>query len=119
MEQNALERCVRLSHVLLGGLLVVPMAIAQAPAANLSLKSDAPMAQDASPEGGPILKVADPTEDLNTGNSGSGGQRTLKFTSMSMPDFALNLNFYEDPGSNPAHLLERPLAGQFPAARID
>jgi uncharacterized protein (TIGR03435 family) len=47
-------------------------------------------------KGGPILKVADPSEDLNTGNSGSGGQRTLKFTNMSMPDFVLNMNLYED-----------------------
>jgi uncharacterized protein (TIGR03435 family) len=45
---------------------------------------------------GPILKVADPNESLNTGNSGGGGQRTLKFTNMSMPDFALNMNLYED-----------------------
>ena len=47
-------------------------------------------------KGGPILKVADPNEDLNTGNSGSGGQRTLRFTNMSMANFALNMNFYED-----------------------
>jgi len=47
-------------------------------------------------KGGPILKVADPNEDLNTGNSGTGGQRTLKFTNMSMANFALNMNFYED-----------------------
>jgi uncharacterized protein (TIGR03435 family) len=47
-------------------------------------------------KGGPILKVADPNETLNTGNSGGGGRRTLKFTSMSMRDFALNMNFYED-----------------------
>jgi uncharacterized protein (TIGR03435 family) len=47
-------------------------------------------------KGGPILKIADPNENLNTGNSGSGGERTLKFTNMSMPDFALNMNFYED-----------------------
>ncbi len=47
-------------------------------------------------KGGPLLKIADPREELNTGNSGSGGERTLKFTNMSMPDFALNMNFYED-----------------------
>jgi uncharacterized protein (TIGR03435 family) len=47
-------------------------------------------------KGGPTLKVADPSEPLNTGNSGSGGRRTLKFTNMSMPNFALNMNFYED-----------------------
>jgi len=206
MERNALGLFVRLGQVLLGALLMVQMVMAQAPAANIAVKSDArPMARDASPDflvatikpsdpgspsgwgfptdgnhvacvnatvstimlvaygihvkqivggpewlnkdrydingvpdvagvpnlpqmremyqkllanrfhlvfhrelrdipiyalsvakGGPMLKVADPTEDLNTGNSGSGGQRTLKFTSMSMPDFALNLNFYED-----------------------
>jgi uncharacterized protein (TIGR03435 family) len=47
-------------------------------------------------KGGPNLKLADPSEPLNTGNSGKGGRRTLKFTNMSMPDFALNMNFYED-----------------------
>jgi uncharacterized protein (TIGR03435 family) len=46
--------------------------------------------------GGPLMKVADPREELNAGNSGGGGQRTLKFSNMSMPDFALNMNFYED-----------------------
>ena len=46
---------------------------------------------------GPKLTAADPKETrINTGNSGSGGQRTLKFTNMSIPDFALNLNFYEN-----------------------
>jgi uncharacterized protein (TIGR03435 family) len=47
-------------------------------------------------KGGPNLKLADPTEPLNTGNSGRDGRRTLKFTNMSIPDFALNMNFYED-----------------------
>jgi uncharacterized protein (TIGR03435 family) len=47
-------------------------------------------------KGGPTLKLADPSEPLNTGNSGGGGRRTLKFTSMSMTDFVLNMNFYED-----------------------
>jgi len=47
-------------------------------------------------KGGPTLKVADPNEPLNAGNSGSGGERTLKFTNMSMSDFALNMNLYED-----------------------
>ena len=47
-------------------------------------------------KGGPNLKISNPGERLNTGNSGSNGQRTLKFTNMSMPDFALNMNFYED-----------------------
>jgi uncharacterized protein (TIGR03435 family) len=47
-------------------------------------------------KGGPLFKAAGPDEPTNAGNSGSGGQRTLKFTSMSMKNFALNLNFYED-----------------------
>jgi uncharacterized protein (TIGR03435 family) len=47
-------------------------------------------------KGGPNLKLADPTESLNTGNRGSDGHRTLKFTNMSIPDFALNIKFYED-----------------------
>lgn len=47
-------------------------------------------------EGGPSFKVADPNENTNAGNSGGGGQRTMRFTNMSMPDFALNLSFYED-----------------------
>jgi uncharacterized protein (TIGR03435 family) len=47
-------------------------------------------------KGGPTLQVADPAETLNTGNSGSGGGRSLKFRGASMSDFALNMNFYED-----------------------
>lgn len=47
-------------------------------------------------KGGPLLSPAKPGETINTGNSGSGGQRTLRFTDMSMADFALNMNFYED-----------------------
>ncbi len=48
-------------------------------------------------KGGSILTPADPKEThINTGNSGGNGQRTLKFTNMSMPDFALNMNLYED-----------------------
>ena len=47
-------------------------------------------------KGGPLLKIADPNEDLNAGNSGGGGERTLKFSNTSMKDFALNMNFYED-----------------------
>ena len=47
-------------------------------------------------KGGPLLKVADPNEHLNTGNSGDGHQRTLKFTSVAMPELAHNLEFYED-----------------------
>jgi uncharacterized protein (TIGR03435 family) len=47
-------------------------------------------------KGGQILKLADPGETLNTGSSGSGGQRILKFRSMPMSAFALNMNFYVD-----------------------
>jgi len=47
-------------------------------------------------KGGPTLKIADPNGDLNTGNSGSGGQRTLRFTNMPISAFALNMSFYED-----------------------
>jgi bla regulator protein BlaR1 len=47
-------------------------------------------------KGGPILKIADPGELTNTGNGGSASQRTLKFRSMSMSSFALNMNFYLD-----------------------
>jgi uncharacterized protein (TIGR03435 family) len=47
-------------------------------------------------KGGPLLKIADPNEELNTGSSGGGGQRTLRFSNMSMPNLALNLNLYED-----------------------
>jgi uncharacterized protein (TIGR03435 family) len=47
-------------------------------------------------KGGPLFKAADPQEPTNTGNSGGGGQRTLKFTNMSMQNFAHNLDFYED-----------------------
>jgi uncharacterized protein (TIGR03435 family) len=45
---------------------------------------------------GLILKVADPKEPVNTGSSGSNGQRILRFTNMSMANFALNMNFYLD-----------------------
>ena len=47
-------------------------------------------------KGGPILKPAAPNETMNAGNSGSPGVRIQKFRSMSMPDFALNMNFHED-----------------------
>lgn len=47
-------------------------------------------------KGGPLLKVADPSETVNTANSGNSKQRTLRFTNMSMHEFAENLNFYED-----------------------
>ena len=46
--------------------------------------------------GGSKLIAAKPGEHLNTGNRGSGGQRTLKFTNMPMAAFALNMNFYLD-----------------------
>jgi uncharacterized protein (TIGR03435 family) len=45
-------------------------------------------------KGGPTLKAADSGETTNTGNSGSGGQRTLQFRNMSMAGFLLNMNFY-------------------------
>jgi uncharacterized protein (TIGR03435 family) len=47
-------------------------------------------------KGGPLLKIADPNEELNTGNSGGAGQRTLRFSNMSMPNLAFNLNLFED-----------------------
>jgi uncharacterized protein (TIGR03435 family) len=47
-------------------------------------------------KGGPHLKAAGPDEELNTGNSGDGSQRTLKFTNMPMAEFAHNLDIYED-----------------------
>ena len=47
-------------------------------------------------KGGPTLKPADPSETMNTGNSGSPGERISKFRAMSMPNFALNMNFHED-----------------------
>ncbi len=47
-------------------------------------------------KGGPHLKVADPAETMNAGNSGNASQRILRITNMSMKDFAANLDFYED-----------------------
>jgi uncharacterized protein (TIGR03435 family) len=47
-------------------------------------------------KGGPNLKPAGPDETTNTGNSGAPGERITKFRSMSMPNFALNMNLYED-----------------------
>ena len=47
-------------------------------------------------KGGPVLKPADPSETTNTGSSGSVGQRILKFRSISMPELALNMSFYQD-----------------------
>jgi uncharacterized protein (TIGR03435 family) len=47
-------------------------------------------------KGGPHLTVARPDEEINTGNSGDGSQRTLKFRAMPMSEFAHNLDIYED-----------------------
>jgi uncharacterized protein (TIGR03435 family) len=47
-------------------------------------------------KGGPHLRVAGPDEQINAGNSGDGHQRTLKFRSMPMSEFAHNLDIYED-----------------------
>jgi len=47
-------------------------------------------------KGGPHLKVADPNEILNAGNSGTSSQRTMKFTNMSMKDLANNMDLFED-----------------------
>lgn len=44
----------------------------------------------------PLLKLAEPGETINTGNSSNGGQRILKFRNMSMSGFALNMNWYVD-----------------------
>lgn len=44
----------------------------------------------------PMLKPADPSELMNTGNAGSIGERTLKFRNMAMAGFALNMNWYLD-----------------------
>ena len=44
----------------------------------------------------PLLKLAEANETINTGSSGNGGQRTLKFRNMSMSGFALNMNWYVD-----------------------
>ncbi len=47
-------------------------------------------------KGGPQLKLASPGESVNTGNSGDRTQRTLRFTNMSMQEFARNMTLYED-----------------------
>ncbi len=47
-------------------------------------------------KGGPLLKPARPDELVNTGNSGDRTQRTVRFTNMSMQEFARNLTLYED-----------------------
>lgn len=47
-------------------------------------------------KGGPSLKAADSKEPVNTGETINAGRRTLRFTNMSMSDFVLNMNFYED-----------------------
>jgi uncharacterized protein (TIGR03435 family) len=46
-------------------------------------------------KGGPRLKAADPWEPVNAGNAG-GIERTMKFTNMSMQEFARNLALFED-----------------------
>jgi len=45
---------------------------------------------------GPMLKPADPSEPVNAGNSGNSTERTMKFTNMSMAEFARNLDLLED-----------------------
>lgn len=47
-------------------------------------------------EGGPHLKPAGPEERTNAGNSGDRSQRVVRFTGMSMQDFARNLTLFED-----------------------
>ncbi len=47
-------------------------------------------------KGGPFLKVADPSEAVNTGNLGDSSQRTLRFTNMSMREFAKNMDVFAD-----------------------
>ncbi len=47
-------------------------------------------------KGGPHLKVADPNETFNAGNSGDGSHRTMKFTNMTMKDLADNMDLFED-----------------------
>ena len=47
-------------------------------------------------KGGPILKAASPDEPVNAGSSGDGTQRTLRFTNMSMQEFARNMTLSED-----------------------
>jgi uncharacterized protein (TIGR03435 family) len=45
-------------------------------------------------KGGPKLAIANPAGHLNTGNRGTNGQRTLKFTNMPMSAFVTNMNWY-------------------------
>ena len=47
-------------------------------------------------KGGPLLKSAGADEPVNTGNSGDQTQRTVRFTNMSMQEFARNMTLYED-----------------------
>jgi uncharacterized protein (TIGR03435 family) len=67
MERNTVRLFMRLSQVLLGGLLVVQLVIAQTPEANVSVKSEAPMAMDASPD---FLVAAIKPSDPNTTRQG-------------------------------------------------
>ena len=67
MERNTVRLFLRLSQVLLGGLLVVRMVTAQTPEANGSVKSEAPMAMDARPD---FLVAAIKPSDPNTTRQG-------------------------------------------------
>jgi uncharacterized protein (TIGR03435 family) len=46
-------------------------------------------------KGGPKLRLADPSEPVNAGSSG-GVERVMKFTNMSMQEFARNVDLFED-----------------------
>jgi len=59
-------------------------------------KREMPIYAITAAKGGPHLKVARPDEDLNAGNSGDGGVRTMKFTNMPMSVFAQNIQIHED-----------------------
>ena len=56
---------------------------------------DMPIYALAVAKGGPRLKPAEPSEPVNAGNSG-GTERTMKFTNISMQEFAHNLALFED-----------------------
>ncbi len=47
-------------------------------------------------KGEPLLKPANSGAPVNTSNSGDSTQRTLRFTNMSMKEFANNMDIYED-----------------------
>ena len=67
MERYPVRPFLRWSRVLLGALLVVQMAIAQTPEANVSAKSEAPMATDSNPD---FLVAAIKPSDPNTSREG-------------------------------------------------